>query len=74
MIHLAAHVGGLYANMTSQSQFYHINSKINDNVLAVSAKSGIRKCVSCLSTCIFPNDVNLPFDETMVGSCGKMFM
>jgi len=43
-----------------------MNIQINDNVLAMSHKFGVKKLVSCLSTCIFPDKTTYPIDETMV--------
>lgn len=40
--------------------------QINDNVLAASHAHKVRKVVSCLSTCIFPDKTTYPIDETMV--------
>lgn len=39
---------------------------INDNVLHSSFKYDVKKVVSCLSTCIFPDKTSYPIDETMV--------
>lgn len=39
---------------------------MNDNVLQVSHEMGVKKVVSCLSTCIFPDETTYPIDETMV--------
>ena len=39
---------------------------MNDNVLQISYEFGVKKVVSCLSTCIFPNKTTYPIDETMV--------
>lgn len=39
---------------------------MNDNVLLVSHETNVAKVVSCLSTCIFPDKVQYPIDETMV--------
>lgn len=66
VIHLAAVVGGLYKNMENNVDFYQENSIINQNVLSLSHEFGVEKVVSCLSTCIFPNKVNYPIDETML--------
>ena len=41
---------------------------MNDCVLQCCLEYGITKCVSCLSTCIFPNRTTYPIDETMVGN------
>ena len=42
------------------------NIHINDNVLHSAFEVGVRKVVSCLSTCIFPDKTTYPIDETMV--------
>jgi GDP-L-fucose synthase len=65
VIHLAARVGGLFANLTSNLQFYEDNMRINDSVLAACVTHRV-KLVSCLSTCIFPDKSAYPIDETMV--------
>lgn len=46
--------------------FQRNNLAINDNVLQTSLEFGIKKVVSCLSTCIFPDKTTYPIDETMV--------
>lgn len=66
MIHLAALVGGLFKNLRQNLDFFRINSKINDNVLSAAYEIGVKKVVSCLSTCIFPDKTTYPIDETMV--------
>ncbi|KAH9503670.1 GDP-L-fucose synthase [Bulinus truncatus] len=66
VIHLAAMVGGLFRNLKYNLDFFRINSKINDNVLNVSHQFDVKKVVSCLSTCIFPDKTTYPIDETMV--------
>lgn len=66
VIHLAAMVGGLFRNLKYNLDFFRINSQINDNVLSISHQTGVKKVVSCLSTCIFPDKTTYPIDETMV--------
>jgi len=66
VIHLAALVGGLFANMKRNCDFFRDNMKMNDNILSCSHRTGVRKVVSCLSTCIFPDKTTYPIDETMV--------
>lgn len=68
VIHLAAMVGGLFANMKANSDFFRNNMKMNDNILELSHEFGVEKLVSCLSTCIFPDKTTYPIDETMVHS------
>merc|ERR1712032_647638 len=36
------------------------------NILEMCHKFGVKKLVSCLSTCIFPDKTSYPIDETMV--------
>ncbi|WAR08742.1 FCL-like protein [Mya arenaria] len=53
-------------NLKYNLDFFRINSKINDNVLAMSHEFKVKKVVSCLSTCIFPDKTTYPIDETMI--------
>ncbi|CAG9579543.1 unnamed protein product [Danaus chrysippus] len=66
VIHLAAMVGGLFHNMAHNLDFFRENMSINDNVLNVSYNYKVKKVVSCLSTCIFPDKVTYPIDETVI--------
>ncbi|CAG7834041.1 unnamed protein product [Allacma fusca] len=66
VIHLAAMVGGLYHNMRNNLEFLRNNIQINDNVLQTSYDLKVKKVISCLSTCIFPDKTSYPIDETMV--------
>ncbi|XP_026333518.1 GDP-L-fucose synthase [Hyposmocoma kahamanoa] len=66
VIHLAAMVGGLFHNMAHNLDFFRENMAINDNVLHASFRYKVKKVVSCLSTCIFPDKTSYPIDETMV--------
>jgi len=42
------------------------NVSINTNVLKACHLSGVKKVVSCLSTCIFPDKTTYPINETML--------
>ncbi|XP_064106713.1 GDP-L-fucose synthase-like [Macrobrachium nipponense] len=66
VIHLAAMVGGLFRNLKYNSDFYRFNMLINDNVLETCKNLHVKKVVSCLSTCIFPDKTTYPIDETMI--------
>lgn len=66
VIHLAAKVGGLFANMAEKVEFYRENVLINDNVMECCREFEVEKLVSCLSTCIFPDKTEYPIDEKMV--------
>lgn len=66
VIHLAAKVGGLFANMAQKVEFYRENILINDNVMELCRIHKVQKLVSFLSTCIFPDKTSYPIDETML--------
>lgn len=65
VIHLAGKVGGVKANTEFISDFYAVNSAINNNVINACVKADVRKLVCCLSTCIYPDEkyVNYPLTE-----------
>lgn len=66
VIHLAAMVGGLFRNLKYNLEFLRTNLAINDNVLLLAKEYKVKKTVSCLSTCIFPDKTTYPIDENMV--------
>ena len=55
VIHLAAKVGGIKENSTNQSLFFYINNMINFNVQHEAPNSGVKRVLSSLSTCCFPD-------------------
>lgn len=57
VLHLAARVGGLFANMGAKVQFWQDNMAINDNVIRTAHDFKVRRLVCCLSTCIYPDKV-----------------
>ena len=61
-------VGGLFHNMRANLDFFRNNMKMNDNILHISYEFGVKKVVSCLSTCIFPDKTTYPINETMVNN------
>ena len=66
VIHLAAYVGGLFKNMNFKVDMYEKNTLMNYNVIKCCHDFGIKKVVSCLSTCIFPDKTTYPINETML--------
>lgn len=66
VIHLAAFVGGLFKNMNFKVDMYEKNTLINCNVLKCCHDIGVKKLVSCLSTCIFPDKTSYPINESML--------
>jgi GDP-L-fucose synthase len=55
IIHSAAIVGGVKANIENNEKFFIENYKINNNVLKASFELKIPNFVNVLSTCIFPD-------------------
>ncbi len=66
VIHCAARVGGVGGNMNAKGEFYYDNIMINTNVLEASRRIGVKKVVSFLSTCIFPDDIEYPLTEKKI--------
>jgi GDP-L-fucose synthase len=63
VIHCAAKVGGVQANMKNNKGFFIDNFIINNNIIEASFKNEIPNFVNLLSTCIFP-DKNITFPLT----------
>lgn len=66
VIHLAACVGGLFKNMKYKVEMYEKNININNNVLKCCHDFKVTKLISCLSTCIFPDNTTYPINEKML--------
>ena len=63
VIHLAARVGGVKANSDYIGEFFLDNILINANVLEASRKHNVKKVISILSTCVYPDSVTYPLTE-----------
>lgn len=66
VIHLAGYVGGLYRNMNNKVDMLEKNLLINFNVIKCSHDYNVKKLIACLSTCIFPDNVTYPINESML--------
>ena len=66
VIHCAARVGGLAGNMKYKGEFFYDNIMINTNVLEASRLVGVKKVVSYLSTCVYPDDIEYPLTEKKI--------
>jgi GDP-L-fucose synthase len=66
VIHCAGKVGGLSANMNYKGEFFYDNIMINTNVIESARKNNVKKLVSFLSTCIFPNEIEYPITEKKI--------
>ncbi len=66
IIHLAANVGGLYKNLHHNVEMFEENVLMNMNVLKAAHQLNVQRLLSILSTCIFPDKVTYPIDESML--------
>jgi GDP-L-fucose synthase len=66
VVHCAAKVGGVGANMQFPADFFMDNIRMNTNVIQSCHELKIPKLVSFLSTCVFPDNVEYPLDETKI--------
>jgi len=64
ILHLAGKVGGIKANKENQATFYYQNMMMNTNIIESAYQYGVKRVLSSLSTCAFPNIVkDYPFAE-----------
>jgi len=63
VIHLAAKVSGMLGNMNAIGEHYLDNVLMNTNVLEVARKFEVKKLMSILSTCVYPEFAALPLVE-----------
>ena len=66
IIHCAGKVGGIKANSEHLGEFFYENIIINTNVLHAAHICGVKKVVSFMSTCVFPDDVEYPLTACQI--------
>jgi GDP-L-fucose synthase len=66
VIHLAAEVGGIGGNISNSGDYFRNNILINTNVLEISRRVGVKKLISFMSTCVFPDDAKYPLTVDQV--------
>lgn len=66
VIHTAAKVGGIGSNMKYPADFYDDNIIMNFNIIKACHQNNVKKLVCFLSTCIFPDKVEYPLDESKI--------
>jgi len=66
IIHLAAKVGGVKGNTDYIADFFHENILMNTNLLNAAKNQNIKKVVSLLSTCIYPDNPTYPLTEDQI--------
>jgi len=68
VIHCAARVGGIMGNMTKQADFFYENIFMNTVLMEEARKANVKKFVSFLSTCVFPDDAQYPLTVDVIHS------
>jgi len=63
VIHCAAVVGGLGSNSIHSGEYFRNNILINLNVLEAARLSGVKRLISFMSTCVFPDKIKYPLKE-----------
>lgn len=66
IIHTAAKVGGVWANMNYKANFFYDNIMMNTNIIHEAAMKKVEKVIVFLSTCVFPNEVEYPLTEAKI--------
>jgi len=66
IIHCAAKVGGIKANSDHLGEFFYKNVIMNANLLHAAHEVGVKKVVSFMSTCVFPDDVEYPLTPCQI--------
>jgi len=64
VIHLAARVGGIGANMESPASLYIENLLLGTNIIEATRAAGIHKTVIVGTICSYPKHTPVPFQET----------
>ncbi len=64
VIHLAAKVGGVKKNASSNADLFTANIQINTNVLNVAQEHQVSRLISVLSSCAFPTYIEHPSTES----------
>jgi GDP-L-fucose synthase len=66
IIHCAASVGGLDEHLRFKKRLFHDNMLINLNVLEESRLCGVNRIISFLSSCIYSDDAQQPYNENNI--------
>jgi GDP-L-fucose synthase len=60
VFHAAAAVGGLGANMRHPGEMFRKNILINFNIMEAARLTGVKRLISFMSTCVYPNQISYP--------------
>jgi GDP-L-fucose synthase len=65
---LAAKVGGLWAHVNRQAEFFYDNAIMALNIIHVANEVGIEKFVGLGTVCEYPDNISIPFKESELWS------
>lgn len=71
VIHLAAKVGGIIANINNPATFIYDNLMMQSNIIHYAYKNGCKKLIFLGSSCIYPREAPQPMNEGLLLS-GKL--
>lgn len=66
VIHCAAKVGGVGGNMSHKADYFFDNIMMNTNVIEYARRHDVKRLISFLSVCVFPDDVEYPLTEDKI--------
>ena len=66
VVHLAAKVSGMKGNMDALGTHFTKNILMNTNVIDISQKFSVKKLLSTLSTCVYPDKAEYPLKEETI--------
>lgn len=66
IIHLAARVGGVVANKTYPADFFYQNAIINTTLFHAAYKSGVKKLLTMIGSCCYPEEARSPYCEAQL--------
>lgn len=66
VIHLAAMVGGIGANLDEPGRFFYENAMMGIELIEQSRRAGVEKFVCLGSVCMYPRETPVPFAEDAV--------
>ncbi len=64
VIHLAAKVGGLWAHVNKQADFFYDNAMMSLNMVHAAHQVGVEKFVGLGTVCEYPDEISIPFKES----------
>ena len=64
VIHLAAKVGGLWAHVNKQADFFYDNAMMSLNMVHAAHEADVEKFVGLGTVCEYPDKVSIPFRES----------